>query len=163
MITNREPFIGITSVPDLYNKIMSSKYPLPKDVDHNISDVISKMLELDPNRRITIEELSTHDLFNMYKTYIAPLIFDETSVNIGKITEKSQGDTSIVSDVPHIIFHVYGPRTKQVFVVGLADLTEHTEGIAFIERSHAKEYIQILDKSKTTSQFIFSDYVQLYE
>ncbi|KAI9711961.1 MAG: hypothetical protein M1828_001760 [Chrysothrix sp. TS-e1954] len=49
-----------TSVLDLYSSITTDDIPLPPSCDPNLADLIFKLLEKDPNKRIEMEKLRDH-------------------------------------------------------------------------------------------------------
>ena len=49
----------------LYRKILSGKYEVPYHLSPGAKDILSKMIEINPNKRITIEEIKNHSWFNL--------------------------------------------------------------------------------------------------
>jgi 5'-AMP-activated protein kinase, catalytic alpha subunit len=66
----------------LYKKIMSADYKIPKYVSNTVKDLITKVLNTDPDERYTIDEIMKHPWFNRVSSFPWPL----TTIN-GKITE----------------------------------------------------------------------------
>lgn len=50
---------------ELYKKILSADYHLPNYVSKDAADLLSKILETDPDKRITIPEIRKHKWFNL--------------------------------------------------------------------------------------------------
>ena len=50
---------------ETYEKIKAGKFSFPNDceISDTAKDLIQKMLTLDPSKRITIEEVYSHDFF----------------------------------------------------------------------------------------------------
>lgn len=66
----------------LYKKIMSADYKIPKYVSNTVKDLMTKVLNTDPDERYTIDEIMKHPWFNRVSSFPWPL----TTIN-GKITE----------------------------------------------------------------------------
>ncbi|XP_057443557.1 SNF1-related protein kinase catalytic subunit alpha KIN10 [Lotus japonicus] len=59
------------NIPNLYKKIKSGIYTLPSHLSPSASDLISRMLEVDPVKRITIPEICQHPWFYVHlKQYL---------------------------------------------------------------------------------------------
>lgn len=52
---------------ELYDKIKSGKYKLPKWVSPQFRHFLSKVLEVDPQKRYNIKQLKEHHWWNIYK------------------------------------------------------------------------------------------------
>lgn len=64
MLTGHLPFNELTN-KKLYNKILNGKYTIPKDLSEEAKNLIKKILEVNPKKRITIEQIKQHPWFNM--------------------------------------------------------------------------------------------------
>jgi len=62
MLSGRAPFIGV-DVDDLFNNIENETLNFPSHFSLMIIDLLSKMLEKDPQKRINIEAAKNHALF----------------------------------------------------------------------------------------------------
>lgn len=51
---------------NLYKKILSAEYTLPKFLSSDAKDIIQKIFVTDPEKRITIEELRLHRWYKLY-------------------------------------------------------------------------------------------------
>jgi 5'-AMP-activated protein kinase catalytic alpha subunit len=51
---------------NLYKKILSAEYSLPKFLSSDAKDIIQKIFVTDPEKRITIEELRLHRWYKLY-------------------------------------------------------------------------------------------------
>ena len=49
----------------LYSKILSADYQLAEHVSAEATDLLDKILTVDPNKRITIKEIRSHPWFNL--------------------------------------------------------------------------------------------------
>ena len=55
----------------LYEKILSGKYEIPEHLSENAKDILSKLLEVDPQKRINFEGIKSHPWFNIIaKNYL---------------------------------------------------------------------------------------------
>ena len=55
----------------LYEKILSGKYDTPEHLSENAKDILSKILEIDPKKRINFEEIKSHPWFSIIdKNYL---------------------------------------------------------------------------------------------
>ena len=64
MLTGRLPFNELTN-KKLYSKILNGKYRIPKNLSEEAKDLIRKILEINPKKRIKIKEIKEHSWFNM--------------------------------------------------------------------------------------------------
>ena len=64
MLAGHLPFNELTN-KKLYNKILSGKYVIPKDISEEGKDLIRRILEVNPKKRIKINEIKEHPWFNM--------------------------------------------------------------------------------------------------
>ena len=64
MLTGHLPFNEINN-KKLYKKILSGKYHIPKDLSEEAKNLIKKLLELNPKKRIKINDIKEHAWFNM--------------------------------------------------------------------------------------------------
>ena len=65
LITGKVPFQG-NDIETLKNNILHLKINWPKEMDPNAKDLISKILKLDPDERLTLEEIIQHEFFLKY-------------------------------------------------------------------------------------------------
>lgn len=100
-------------IPRLYEQIISRKVVVPSYIDSNASDLILKLLERDPEQRITDNNIQNHPFFNSinwddvlekkYKWEFQPMIsspesvenFDEDLTSHLMSTEISESDGNI--------------------------------------------------------------------
>ena len=55
----------------LYEKILSGKYEVPDHLSDNAKDILSKIIEIDPKKRINFEGIKSHPWFNIInKNYL---------------------------------------------------------------------------------------------
>lgn len=54
----------------LYRKIMKGDFALPSFLSSPVSDLIKRILTVDPNRRYTLEQIKNHPWFGLYKGYV---------------------------------------------------------------------------------------------
>ena len=64
MLTGNLPFNELTN-KKLYPKILNGKYNIPKYISKEGKDLIKKILEVNPKKRIKINEIKEHPWFNM--------------------------------------------------------------------------------------------------
>ena len=64
MLTGYLPFNELTN-KNIYRKILNGKYIIPKDLSNEVRDLIKKILEYNPKKRININEIKDHPWFNM--------------------------------------------------------------------------------------------------
>ena len=49
----------------LLNKVKAGAFQMPRDVSHNVRDLLSRMMTVDPEQRITLEGVINHSWFRM--------------------------------------------------------------------------------------------------
>ena len=59
MVSGFFPFTGINE-SQLHKNILSGKFPKIQNISNNLNDLISKILEVDPKKRIKIDEILSH-------------------------------------------------------------------------------------------------------
>lgn len=53
----------------LYKRIMKGDYMIPSFVSHLATDLIKRILNTDPEKRLNIDQIKAHQWFNLYKGY----------------------------------------------------------------------------------------------
>ena len=53
--------------PDLYRKILNADYTLPEFLSPQAQDMIDRIFQTDPTKRITVEEIRQHPWYAMHK------------------------------------------------------------------------------------------------
>jgi 5'-AMP-activated protein kinase catalytic alpha subunit len=56
-----------TNTTNLYKKILAASYKLPKFVSFEVSELIKGILNTDPRKRYTIEDIRRHPWYQTYK------------------------------------------------------------------------------------------------
>lgn len=51
----------------LYSKILSGQFTIPKHVSSECSDLLTKIMETDPEKRFTAAQIKEHPWFNLSK------------------------------------------------------------------------------------------------
>lgn len=51
----------------LYDKILKGKYTIPSHVSADAKDFLDRLLNVDPEKRLSFEEIKVHRWFNLYK------------------------------------------------------------------------------------------------
>ena len=64
MLTGRLPFNELTN-KKLYNKILNGKYHIPQYISEEANNLIKRILENNPKKRIKLNEIKEHPWFNM--------------------------------------------------------------------------------------------------
>ena len=64
MLVGHLPFNELTN-KKLYTKIRTGKYTIPKELSHEVKDLIKQLLEINPRKRIKISEIKEHPWFNL--------------------------------------------------------------------------------------------------
>ena len=55
----------------MYQEILSGKYELPTFLSDNAKDILTKILEIDPKKRLNFEQIKEHPWFNIIdKNYL---------------------------------------------------------------------------------------------
>jgi len=53
--------------PKLYDKILKGQYTIPSHVSDDARDMLTKILNVDPEKRIKFDGIKSHKWFNLYK------------------------------------------------------------------------------------------------
>ena len=102
MVYGAVPFRAGT-ISDLHKNIINGTYVLKNEVSEEVRDLLSKMLEVDPNKRLTIPQILCHPWFSDYNENIH-LFTQEEIENIQKEftyakRERNQGIDSSTSSM----------------------------------------------------------------
>jgi 5'-AMP-activated protein kinase catalytic alpha subunit len=54
----------------LYQKIMRGEYSIPSFISNPATDLIKRILNTDPEKRLTIDQIKAHPWFSLYKGYV---------------------------------------------------------------------------------------------
>ncbi len=68
----------------LYKKILSGEYKTARWISHDVKDLISKILEVDPKKRYTASQIRTHPWYQMV---------DDSAIPKDKVLESSSSET----------------------------------------------------------------------
>jgi len=60
MVVGALPFEDDTSMSSLFNKIKEAKYYMPNYISEDVKDLINRMLQPNPVKRITMKEIKEH-------------------------------------------------------------------------------------------------------
>ncbi|KAL0218825.1 hypothetical protein P9112_004478 [Eukaryota sp. TZLM1-RC] len=88
------------SIPNLYSKILSGTFTIPSFVSSEASDLIRKLLTVDPQRRCTIDGIRNHPWFKKFNQVFAPQEDDPDEVLDEDILREL---TSIGIDSEHVV------------------------------------------------------------
>ena len=66
MVNGFFPFTGINET-QLHKSILSGKFPKPNSISKELMDIINKILELNPNKRIKLDEILNHPWLKVKK------------------------------------------------------------------------------------------------
>ena len=91
MITGFFPFRGVNET-ELHKNILSGMFPKLKDVSNELKDLLNKILEVNPNKRINIDNILNHPWLNEGNTSINNINnnynYFNTNINIFTKAEK---------------------------------------------------------------------------
>lgn len=107
MVTGKLPFDS-SDIPEVLQKVKKGDYEIPLGVNENISELISKMLVVDPEKRISIEEIKKHEWFISKNVTI-----NEDIVNVEKSPCKPASG-EIKTDFVNTLVNLGFGDTKQV-------------------------------------------------
>lgn len=77
-------------VPTLFRKIKSGIFPIPDYLNKSVLSLLTSMLQVDPLKRATIEDIKNHEWFKKdLPTYLFPQVndADATSIDLEALTE----------------------------------------------------------------------------
>jgi len=62
MVSGKYPFefAQDDDILDLYEKISKAEFKMPEGIDDDLKDLFTKMLEKDPEKRLSIREIKEH-------------------------------------------------------------------------------------------------------
>ncbi|KAI3380631.1 hypothetical protein SNEBB_001647 [Seison nebaliae] len=64
MVSGCLPFYA-DDLPKLKDKVCSGVYNMPKRLSNNLKELISSLLKVDPNERLSLKQIASHDWFRM--------------------------------------------------------------------------------------------------
>jgi len=68
LVSGRLPFDDKSkNLGALLNKVKSGKFEMPENLSEDLQDLISKMLQVDPSKRLCIKEIKKHEWFKKMK------------------------------------------------------------------------------------------------
>ena len=82
MVVGHVPFNG-ANMDELFYKVKQGTYTLPATLSKEVIYFINGMLQQDPNKRMTAEELSNHDFIVKHYTQFKPINVREIQGNLG--------------------------------------------------------------------------------
>lgn len=102
MLIGRPPFAS-SSLESVYEKIKNNRYVFPADVDISMEakDLIWNMLQLDPDKRMTIDQIKRHSFFRttppprclpLYALDHTPLKPKSSSKSVGPLVPQSENN-----------------------------------------------------------------------
>ena len=100
MIVGHMPFSG-KSMDELFQKVKQGSYTLPVTLSKEVITFINGMLQQDPNKRMTANQLLYHDFLVKHPSQFKPMNFAEIQGNLGPggvINMKSNSQPQINND-----------------------------------------------------------------
>ena len=146
MLTGKLPFEDDDNV-NLYKKIITGQYALPEHLSRNAKDLLRKMLQTNPRKRITLNEIRSHPWFNIVphidnvhgginvKTHVLPI--DEDIVDK---MEKYEYDKNEVKR--NIIFNEHNNITTTYYLLLKKKGRQGIGSVSDCKSEQFKKYIQ---------------------
>ncbi|KAI3630204.1 hypothetical protein MIR68_011639 [Amoeboaphelidium protococcarum] len=155
------------NVKETLNKIKSGQFSIPSFLSFNASDLVKRMLTIDPADRITIDEIKTHPfVLSASISSHRPVIVDHFNQNNNNVIDRANTESQplfAASDLQALSTLRLKP-IKQVTKHGVVEIT--TDGIVMLELTNDKYKliissdglnVQVTDKSNgSTFQYQFS-------
>jgi serine/threonine protein kinase len=98
MLTGRKAFVG-KDLNDLYQKVEKGNYTIPTNLSKEVVSFIKGMLQYDPGKRMTIEELSNHEFLtkdvNKFHKINLELYASKLTTSGIKINTKNNNDLQL--------------------------------------------------------------------
>jgi serine/threonine protein kinase len=123
MVTGRLPFDD-DNLQRLLLKVQAGQFHLPSDLPDDLRDLIKKMLTVDPEERITLEEIKAHPWFNMFppkhypqddfRASADPIVNPDPNV-IASLSDLGLGDRESITQ----LVSLHGASMEKVFYTQL--------------------------------------------
>lgn len=98
LLAARLPFDD-EDVPTLLEKVSSGKFTFPASMDARAKDLITRMLERNPMRRITVPEIMKHSFYTMHKAKKVPSISPKLEEIARPLSSKAAVDPDIFGNL----------------------------------------------------------------
>lgn len=107
LLTGHLPFDD-ENIRKLLLKVQSGKFNMPSDLSFEAKDLITKMLKVNPDERITIDAILTHPLLTKYPeppiSYASTTTLDIHNIDIKPIESVEKIDKEILKNLS-VLFH----------------------------------------------------------
>ncbi|KIL69476.1 hypothetical protein M378DRAFT_69704 [Amanita muscaria Koide BX008] len=133
----------------LLGKVMVGKYDMPQDVDPLAQDLIKKMLEIDPRRRITMVDIQRHPFYLSKE----PNVSQQSMPCLGDIAQPIKSPSSIDPDIfanLRILWH--GSSDQEILAALLNEEKNWQKGIYYLLADYRKKDLR--DRVKRPDQVV---------
>ncbi|KAL8729119.1 MAG: hypothetical protein Q9166_004950 [cf. Caloplaca sp. 2 TL-2023] len=163
MLAGCLPFDSMLSWSDVVATVLSGKYTFPKDMGAHAQHLISRMLQLDPRKRIPIKEMWNHPVVQRYEhldspdangqPYIGPLA-PLTVLDCGQpIKNRDEIDMELLRNLQNLW---HGIDEEELIGRLLSDEPSHERVLYTKLRNYREE--QLEDYQGPTIEYSISDY-----
>lgn len=146
------------SIPNLFKKIKSGMYSLPTHLSQLARNLIPRMLEVDPMKRITIPEIRLHPWF---QHKLPPYLRHPP-----ELMEKQERivDQGVIDEVMKLPFHkAYGNPTQITAVNGMMNIPQHQPPNGIISRELIERAAALEDSRDSDAPKLLRDLRVAYE
>lgn len=146
------------SIPNLFKKIKSGMYSLPTHLSQLARNLIPRMLEVDPMKRITIPEIRLHPWF---QHKLPPYLRHPP-----ELMEKQERivDQEVIDEVMRLPFHkAYGNMTQNNGINGGMSITQPQFPSGFITREFVERAAALEDSRDNDAPKLLKDLRCAYE
>jgi len=146
------------SIPNLFKKIKSGMYSLPTHLSQLARNLIPRMLEVDPMKRITIPEIRLHPWF---QHKLPPYLRHPP-----ELMEKQERivDQGVIDEVMKLPFHkAYGNPTQITAVNGMMNIPQHQLPNGIISRELIERAAALEDSRDSDAPKLLRDLRVAYE
>ena len=146
------------SIPNLFKKIKSAMYSLPTHLSHLAKNLIPRMLEVDPMKRITIPEIRLHPWF---QHKLPPYLRHPP-----ELMEKQERvvDGEVIDEVMKLPFHkAYGMNGANHLMNGVMTVPQHQLPHGIITRELVERAAALEDNRDSDTPKVLRDLRCAYE
>ncbi|KAI8370570.1 uncharacterized protein BYT42DRAFT_617113 [Radiomyces spectabilis] len=141
LLTGHLPFDD-ENIRQLLKKVKAGKYTIPDEVSPKAKDLITRILVVDPSKRLTMEQIMAHPWFREVEpTNLAMLPIAPTAEQIGRpVNDSSEIDERLLETIKFL----WGETSDEVIIDALINSEPNMQKVVYVLlQQHAERYWQM--------------------